>query len=91
MCDDDLGLAPLECIKIDIEGFEPQALRGLLQTLQDSPRVKILSEFSPLSIMEGGIAAAVVALDGRTGVHSACAARRPLEQPGVIRHVRFGA
>ncbi len=51
---DDLGLAPLDFIKIDIEGFEPRALRGLRQTLQDSPRVKILSEFSPFSILEAG-------------------------------------
>ena len=49
---DALRLEPLDLIKIDIEGFEPRALRGLQQTLQQSPRVKILSEFSPFSIME---------------------------------------
>lgn len=51
---DDLQLAPLDVIKIDIEGFEPRALRGLHETLQRSPRVKILSEFSPFSILEAG-------------------------------------
>ncbi|WP_374563664.1 FkbM family methyltransferase [Nitrosomonas sp.] len=51
---DDLQLAPLDLIKIDIEGLEPRALRGLQKTLEKSPGVKILSEFSPFSILEAG-------------------------------------
>jgi FkbM family methyltransferase len=49
---DSLALAPLNFIKIDIEGYEPFALQGFAQTLKQSPQVKILSEFSPLSIIE---------------------------------------
>lgn len=51
---DSLSLAPLDFIKIDIEGYEPAALQGLSSTLAGSPDVKILSEFSPLSIWEAG-------------------------------------
>lgn len=52
---DDLGLAPLDFIKIDVEGYEAFALRGLNNTLAHSPNIKILSEFSPFSMLEAGV------------------------------------
>jgi FkbM family methyltransferase len=54
VCGDELGFGAIDFIKIDIEGYEPKALRGLVNTLKSSPEVKILSEFSPLSLMEAG-------------------------------------
>jgi FkbM family methyltransferase len=51
---DSLQLAPLNFIKIDIEGYEPIAFEGLQATLRSSPELKILCEFSPLSIFEAG-------------------------------------
>lgn len=49
-----LHLAPLDLIKIDVEGFEPAAIAGLAATLKSSPRVVLLMEFSPLAMLEAG-------------------------------------
>jgi lipopolysaccharide transport system ATP-binding protein len=52
---DKFALDPIDLIKIDIEGFELFALNGLKNTVTNSPNLKILTEFSPLSMMEAGI------------------------------------
>jgi FkbM family methyltransferase len=51
---DSLGLAPLDFIKIDVKGYEPAVLHGLADTLKQSHKLKILCEFSPLSLWEAG-------------------------------------
>lgn len=54
---DDLIDDKIDFIKIDIEGYEFPALKGLLKTISNSENIKILSEFSPLSISEAGFSA----------------------------------
>jgi len=52
---DSLELGPIDFLKIDIEGYEYPALLGLKETIGTSPRIKILAEFSPLSMLEAGL------------------------------------
>lgn len=54
VCGDTLCKDVVDFIKIDIEGYEFYALRGLINAIQRSPRLKILTEFSPLSLLEAG-------------------------------------
>lgn len=51
---DDLNIGTVDFIKIDIEGYEFSALSGLVNTIKTSHELKILTEFSPLSILEAG-------------------------------------
>ncbi len=51
---DSLDLGPVDFIKIDIEGYEPAALEGLAGTISVSPQIRIMSELSPLSMLEAG-------------------------------------
>lgn len=48
------GLKKADFIKIDIEGAEVGAFRGMKNLLENSPNLKIVAEFSPSSIREAG-------------------------------------
>jgi len=52
---DELSLGALDFIKIDVEGFEPVVMSGLSSTLDGSPNVKILCEYSPIAMIEAGL------------------------------------
>ncbi|WP_160000326.1 FkbM family methyltransferase [Roseomonas sp. 18066] len=51
----------VDVIKMDVEGYEGRALRGMEAILRRSPDVKILMEFSPALLARGGVDAAAVA------------------------------
>jgi len=51
---DELQTGPVDFLKIDIEGYELPALTGLKDTICASGNIKVLTEFSPLSISEAG-------------------------------------
>ena len=49
-----LAGAHVDLIKIDIEGYEPAALLGAEDCLRANPRLKIVSEYCPASMLEAG-------------------------------------
>ncbi|MCX8143992.1 MAG: FkbM family methyltransferase [Bacteroidia bacterium] len=44
-------------IKMDIQGFEPIAIQGMLQTIQKNPQVSMITEFWPYGIQKAGSSA----------------------------------
>jgi FkbM family methyltransferase len=52
--DDYLENKKIDFIKMDIQGFEYQALLGMKNTLQSNPDIKILVEFWPYGLIKAG-------------------------------------
>lgn len=46
---------PVQFIKIDIQGYEYFAFRGMRRILQENPGLRILSEFFPYGIKKSGV------------------------------------
>lgn len=51
------ALKKTDFIKIDIQGFEMQAAKGMERTLANNPHVKIISEFWPYGLSKAGSSA----------------------------------
>jgi len=52
--DEILDGASADVIKCDVEGEEPAVLRGMRQTLQNSPNLRLLVEFNPMALRSAG-------------------------------------
>lgn len=46
----ELGITRVDVVKMDIEGAEMGALRGMRQTIADSPNLALVMEFNPLGL-----------------------------------------
>jgi FkbM family methyltransferase len=51
-------IGPVDFVKVDVEGGEPDALAGMANLLRDSPRAALLVELNPRALACGGITAA---------------------------------
>jgi FkbM family methyltransferase len=58
--DDHFGANPpaVNLIKMDIQGSEPRALRGMDRTLKNSPSASLITEFWPIGLSQAGDSAA---------------------------------
>lgn len=64
---DQNGIAEVDFIKMDIQGAELFALRGMEQTLRRSPNVQMIMEYSPNGLSFTGASAASVLADFERG------------------------
>jgi FkbM family methyltransferase len=48
------GVSELQCVKMDVQGYEPFVLRGMEQVLARSPSVTLLTEFWPMGMEQAG-------------------------------------
>ena len=51
---DDLLSGPVDVVKIDVQGFETEVLRGMQRVIVDNPTIKIAVEFWPGALRERG-------------------------------------
>lgn len=52
---EEAGISRVDFIKMDIEGGEPKALRGMRETLKQNPAIILVTEFAPEWIRAGGM------------------------------------
>ncbi|MBP7809025.1 MAG: FkbM family methyltransferase [Bacteroidia bacterium] len=52
--DDYLKGEKVDFIKMDIQGFEMEAMKGMKETLKNNPKVKMISEFWPYGLRKSG-------------------------------------
>jgi FkbM family methyltransferase len=50
----ELGVASVDLIKVDVQGYEGHVFRGMTETIHRSPRLTILSEFWPQGLRDAG-------------------------------------
>ncbi len=50
----ELGVASVDLIKVDVQGYEGHVFRGMAETIRRSPRLTILSEFWPQGLRDAG-------------------------------------
>lgn len=62
------GLSEVDFIKIDVQGYEAEVVKGLAETLRRSARVVLMSEFWPAGLASSGGAARYLALLGELGM-----------------------
>jgi FkbM family methyltransferase len=51
---DELGIKSVDVVKMDIEGAEMGALRGMTRTIQNSPNLALIMEYNPLGLKAFG-------------------------------------
>ena len=48
------GWQPVSFVKIDVQGFEPEVLRGMAETIRQNPGIHVAVEVAPVAIAELG-------------------------------------
>ena len=52
---EELGIMKIDFIKIDVDGPEPNVLKGLIRTIERSPNLKMVIEYYPKYIRDAGL------------------------------------
>ena len=51
---DDLVCGPVDLVKLDVQGFEFAALKGMRQVLLNNPAITLFTEFCPAGLYQAG-------------------------------------
>jgi FkbM family methyltransferase len=67
---DELVSGPVDVVKIDVQGYEPEVIRGMARIAADNPRIRLVIEFWPAALRARRISPEGVLAEYRTAGYS---------------------
>ena len=75
---DELVSGRVDVVKIDVQGYEPEVIRGMTRIARENPRIRLVIEFWPAALRARGISPESVLAEYRAAGYTVGLLRGPV-------------